>query len=158
GPVNRRIGRCRNDASPVKVAGNFWPAKTPRTIRAVVPEFPQFKREPGARSREPEILTPDSWIREMSAPNWRRTLALLFTSSPVSKPAISLVPRASAASMSTRCEMLLSPGGRTTPAMRCGLEATPAPADPSPPGRCPGQPRRQGACVADLERPLDGAE
>src|SRR5207247_1651089 len=123
---------------------------------AGVLELPHLRGELGVRSRELEILTPDSEILEISAPSWRSTRALVFTSSPVSRPEISLLPRASAASMSTRCEMLLSPGGRTTPAMRRALEATPA--NPSPPDRRAGEPRRQRGRVADLERVRDRLE
>src|SRR5437867_8320172 len=126
----------------------------PSINRAVVPELPQLRRELGVRSRELEILTPDSEILEMSAPSCRSTRALLFTSSPVSRPDSWLVPRASAASMSTRWEMLLSPGGRTTPPTRRTLLA----ANPPAPARRPGQPRRECGGIAHLERALHGAQ
>src|SRR5438093_5099700 len=126
----------------------------PSINRAVVPELPQLRRELGVRSRELEILTPDSEILEMSAPSWRNTRALLFTSSPVSKPDSSLFPRASAASMTTRCEMLLSPGGRTTPPTRRTLGAT----DASPPGRRACEPGRERRGVTDFERALDSSQ
>src|SRR6266545_6686491 len=126
----------------------------PSINRAVVPELPQLRRELGVRSRELEILTPDSEILEIVAPSWRNTRALLFTSAPVSSPDSSLVPRASAASMSTRWEMLLSPGGRTTPPTRRTLLV----ANPPAPARRPGEPRRECGGIAHLERALHGAQ
>src|SRR6266480_2763203 len=126
----------------------------PSINRAVVPELPQYNRERGAVSGERETLTAvPTRIGEISAPSWRNTRALLFTSSLVSRPDSSLVPRASAASMSTRWEMLLSPGGRTTPPTRRTLLA----ANPPPPRR-PGQPRRECGGIAHLERALHGAQ
>ncbi len=84
--------------------------------RAVVPEFPQLRRDAGREMREAWTVTVEpSRMDEMSAPSWRRTRAVLLTSAPVSRPSSWLVPRASPASMTARCEMLLSPGGRTTP-------------------------------------------
>src|SRR6266545_3081614 len=126
----------------------------PSMSRAVVPELPQFNRDAGTDNREPRTATRVSLIDEMSAPSWRSTRALLFTSSAVSRPDNSLLPCASAASMSTRCEMLLSPGGRTTPPTRRTLLA----ANPPAPGRRPGQPRRECGGIAHLERALHGAQ
>src|SRR5262245_12386739 len=123
--------------------------------RAVVPELPQCKLELGAWNREPEIATSDSRIRETSTPIWRNTRAVLFTSSPLRMPRISLWPRASAASMSTRWEMLLSPGGRTTPLTRRALRVT---RQPPPPLRRPREPRGERGSVANLQRALHGAE
>src|SRR5437762_9166147 len=56
--------------------------------------------------------------------------------------------------MSTRCEILLSPGGRTTPPTRGVLAA----AKPAPPGGRAGEPRRQRSGISHLERALDRAE
>jgi len=84
--------------------------------RAVVPEFPQFSREAGCVMRDACTVTvPPSRTREMRAPSWRSTRAVLFTSAPVSNPSSSLAPWARPASITARCEMLLSPGGRTLP-------------------------------------------
>jgi len=83
--------------------------------RAVVPELPQCKRDAGSEMRAACTETTPSRTGEMSAPSWRSTRAVDFTSAPVRSPVNSLVPRASAASITARCEMLLSPGGRTTP-------------------------------------------
>src|SRR5579859_5516171 len=148
------MGRRLSDASPVTMALNFCPARIPSRRRAVVPELPQFKRDVGAWSREPVIPTPDSRIVEIFAPSCRNTRALDFTSSPVSKPLSSLFPFANAASMSTRWEILLSPGGRTVPPTRRTLGAT----DPAAPGGRAREPGGEGARVPHLERALDRAE
>src|SRR5256712_19314 len=155
GWVTRRIGRRRSEAAPVSVAENFWPARMPSISRAVVPELPQCKRAACGVKRLPTtcIVAP-SRIVEISAPSWRRTRAVLFTSSLVSKPLSSLFPRPRDASMATRCEMLLSPGGRTTPPTRRTLGAP----DASPPGRRAAEPGREGRGIADLERTLDCSE
>src|SRR5436309_14812432 len=147
GSVTRRIGRRRSDASPVSVASKRWPASTPSMSLAVVPEFPQFKRDAGCENRDARTVTRLSVIDEISAPSCRSTRALLFTSSPVSSPVRTLFPRARAASISTRCEMLLSPGGRTTPLTKA-----------APPGGCPGEPRGERGGITDLERALHRAQ
>ena len=116
GSVTRRIGRRRSEASPVSVAANRCPARMPSMRRAIVPELPQCSRETGDVRRETWTLTvAPSRMVEISAPRPRSTRAVLFTSSPVRSPVSSLVPRASAASMRARWEILLSPGGRTAP-------------------------------------------
>src|SRR5262249_43737886 len=121
--------------------------RIPSMRRAVVPELPQFKRDAGCEMRDARTVTRVSVMALISVPSWRSTRALDFTSSPVSKPVTSLVPRASAASISTRCEMLLPPGGRTPPLTK-----------PAPPGCGALEPRRQRGRIPDLERPLDRAE
>src|SRR6185436_8953319 len=147
GSVTRRIGRLRSEASPVSVAVNLWPPRMPSMSRAVVPELPQLRRVLGAVSRAPDTVTFVSLIVETSAPSWRSTRAVLFTSPPVSNPASSLFPFANAANMRTRCEMLLSPGGRTTP-----LSKT------APPRSGAREPVGEHSRVARLERALHGAE
>src|SRR5687767_4327841 len=69
------------------------------------------------------------------------------------QPDSSLVPFANAASMRTRCEMLLSPGGRTTPPTRRTLLIRAA--DTSPPRGGAREPGREGGGVTHLERALD---
>src|SRR5439155_12844620 len=54
----------------------------------------------------------------MRTPRVRNASSMRRTSSASSKPATSVVPRASAASSSVRLEMLLDPGSRTVPAIR----------------------------------------
>ena len=48
GSVTRPIGRRRRDSSPVSIVQNGWPARTPRSSRAVVPELPQSITSPGS--------------------------------------------------------------------------------------------------------------
>ena len=58
GSAMRPIGRRRMDASPVIRVQNGWPARTPHSSRAAVPEFPQSITSPGSlnpRSPPPAI-------------------------------------------------------------------------------------------------------
>ena len=57
--TTRLIGRRRRDSSPVRTVVKGWPARIPRSSRAVVPEFPQSTTSPG--SLKPSAPTP--WIR-----------------------------------------------------------------------------------------------
>ena len=50
GSATRPIGRRLSDSSPVSMVQNGCPASTPRSSRAVVPEFPQSTTSPGSWS------------------------------------------------------------------------------------------------------------
>jgi len=50
GSAMRPIGRRRSDASPVISVQNGWPASTPESRRAVVPELPQSMTSAGSLS------------------------------------------------------------------------------------------------------------
>jgi len=53
----------------------------PSMSRAVVPEFPQLRRDAGREMREARTVTVEpSRMDEMSAPSCRRTRAVLLTS------------------------------------------------------------------------------
>ena len=58
GSVTRAIGRCRSDASPVSSVQKGWPASTPSSRRAVVPELPAAMQKV-----TPELIAPFTAIR-----------------------------------------------------------------------------------------------
>ena len=118
GSVTRRIGRPRRLASPVITAKNGWLARMPQSSRAAVPELPMSSTSAGSISPP----TPRPATRQApgpscitSAPRARMAAAVRSTSSPSSRPAITVSPTASAPNISARWLIDLSPGTRMVP-------------------------------------------
>ncbi len=119
GSSTRPIGRRTSEASPVKVVVKAWPPAIPSVSRAPVPELPKSTTCSGSM-RPP---TPRPAIRQAPGPVWVTAApkapiaaAVASTSSLSRSPSIAVSPTASAPSISARCEMDLSPGGRMVPA------------------------------------------
>ena len=114
----RRIGRLRSEASPSKVARMAWPPTTPIIKREPVPALPKSRTCLGAirlpRPMPSTVHFPSPW-RVTVAPKERQASPVRNTSSPSSKPEISVLPTQSNPKISERCEMLLSPGGFSLP-------------------------------------------
>src|SRR5437763_1283495 len=118
GSMTRRIGRLRSEASPVTKAVNGWVARMPSSSRAEVPELPRSSTSSG--SPRPPTPTPStcqrpSPVRSMPAPIARNAAAVASTSSPSSRPVISVRPTASAPNSSARRDTDVSPGTPTLP-------------------------------------------
>ena len=118
GSITRAIGRADREASPVKVAVRGWLATSPISSRVEVPELPMSSAPAGWSS--PPTPTPatrqvPSASRSMAAPIARIAAAVARTSSPSSSPTMRLSPTASAASISARWLIDLSPGTAIRP-------------------------------------------
>src|SRR5438034_3134973 len=126
GVITRAIGRLESDSSPMSSLVNSWPARIPLSIRIVEPELPQSSDDPGADKRgpHPSIVTLEP-SRSHFTPSARRQARVLAQSAPVEKFSSRVVPSAMAASIAYRCEMDLSPGRVTCPAIfRAGRTIT----------------------------------
>src|SRR5579872_3507327 len=114
----RRIGRLRNEASPSKAAVTPWPPTTPIINREPVPALPKSNVSCGERiepTPSPLIRHRPSPSRSSRAPSALQASPVRKTSSPSSKPLISVVPLVKRPKIKARCEIDLSPGGRTRP-------------------------------------------
>ena len=114
----RRIGRLRKEASPSKVAVIPWPPTTPIISRQPVPALPKSSGSRGGRiapSPVPRIRHCPGPRRSMTAPSARQALPVRSTSSPSSSPSTRVSPQARRPNRNARCEIDLSPGGRTRP-------------------------------------------
>ena len=115
----RRIGRLRSEASPSKVAVTPWPPTTPIISREPVPALPKSSVSRGGQNRaepgpaNPPSARPEPLDRPRRAP--RQALPVLSTSSPSSSPSTSVSPQVRRPNRKARCEIDLSPGGRTRP-------------------------------------------
>ncbi len=123
GSITWRIGRRQSDASPVMVVVNGWAATTPVSRRMVVPEFAASSAMEG-RSRPPSPRPTMSTERpscgppsrsRTSTPRARRQASVAVASAPGANHVKRDRPSASEASSAYRCEIDLSPGGRTRP-------------------------------------------
>src|SRR2546422_5001758 len=114
----RRHTRCSRDWSS-DVCSSDLPARIPASSRIVVPELPASSmRQDDFKPRAPRpVIRTVSLSRFTSAPRARRQSSVLSQSAADEKWRSSLVPFASAASMAYRCEMDLSPGGSSPPAI-----------------------------------------
>ena len=119
GPTMRFIGLFCSESSPVNFVVNDCPAKIPASSRIVVPEFPASK----ARQLLFSPFTPrpvtrtKSFSTFTSAPNADMHFSVLWQSIAAAKLRSSLVPSAIPANIAYRCEIDLSPGGATPPAI-----------------------------------------
>ena len=114
----RRIGRLRSEASPSKVAVIPCPPTTPIISRQPVPALPKSSVSRGANSAPrpgPRIRHWPGASRSMTAPSAWHALPVRSTSSPSSSPSTFVSPQARRPSRNARCEIDLSPGGRTRP-------------------------------------------
>ena len=114
----RRIGRLRSEASPSKVAVIPWPPTTPIISRQPVPALPKSSVSRGGKSAPspgPRIRHAPGARRSMSAPSAWHALPVPSTSSPSSSPSTFVSPQVSRPNRKARCEIDLSPGGRTRP-------------------------------------------
>ena len=121
GSLTRAIGRERSESSPVMKAVKGCPARRPNRRRAPVPELPRSSGRSG--SARPPTPTPStchapSARRSTATPRSRSACAVASTSAPSSRPRMLLSPTAIAASISTRCEIDLSPGTVVEPLRR----------------------------------------
>ena len=119
GPVTRAIGRLFSEASPVNTQVIGCDATRPISRRAAVPLLPMSSTCAG--SARPPRPTPrtrhtPSSPRSARAPSRRMAAAVFSTSSPSSRPWMTVSPTATAPSISDRCEIDLSPGTRMVPA------------------------------------------
>ena len=137
GSRTRSMGRRRIEASPSSTDRKGSPASSPASSRIPVPELPTSSvPSAGSRALPPtrRVHGPSSATVVPRASMIRRVQA---TSSPSLRPRIVDVPSARPASISTRCEIDLSPGTRTRPTN-------------GPPGSTTwvltGRPSRQGSC------------
>lgn len=115
----RPMGREQSEASPVISVSNGCPASSPASRRMPVPELPMSRMPAGGCSAPPVplmVMRPSVCV--ISAPSASMALRVLRQSSLSRNPLISDVPSASAASIATRWDMLLSPGTRSCPSMR----------------------------------------
>ena len=113
GVVTRAIGRRHSDSSPVKKLVKGWVATSPIKRRAPVPELPRSSTASGSASPPsptPCMVHAPSALRSIGTPRRRSARAVLSTSSPSSKPAMRVVPTATAPKISARCDTDLSPG------------------------------------------------
>ena len=88
GSITRRIGRRDSDASPISVAVNGWPARTPASRRIVVPELPASSGPAGERScpkPRPSRVTVPSARSSTSTPSPRRQASVERQSAPGAK-------------------------------------------------------------------------
>ena len=114
----RRIGRLRSEASPSKVAVIPWPPTTPIISRQPVPALPKSSVSRGAKSAPspgPRIRHAPGPRRSMTAPSAWQALPVRSTSSPSSSPSTFVSPQARRPNRKARCEIDLSPGGRSRP-------------------------------------------
>ena len=114
----RRIGRLRSEASPSKVAVTPWPPTTPIISRQPVPALPKSSVSRGASSAPrpgPRIRHAPGARRSMTAPSAWQAWPVRSTSSPSSSPSTFVSPHVRRPSRKARCEIDLSPGGRTRP-------------------------------------------
>ena len=117
GSMTRPIGRRESEASPMKVAVMGWLAIRPISSRVEVPELPMSSAVCGC-SRPP---TPTPWTCQrlpcfsMLAPIAVSAAAVASTSSPSSRPSMTVSPTASAPNISARWLIDLSPGMVTVP-------------------------------------------
>ena len=115
GSRTRSMGRRRIEASPSSTDRKGSPASSPASSRIPVPELPTSSvPSAGSRPLPPtrRVHGPSSATVVPRASMIRRVQA---TSSPSLRPRIVDVPSARPASISTRCEIDLSPGTRTRP-------------------------------------------
>ena len=119
----RRIGRLRSEASPSKHARIGWPPTTPSIRREPVPALPKSSVVCGAMSvpMPTPCTTQVSPSQVIVAPRARAASAVRMTSSPSSRPVTRVVPTVSRPKIIARCEIDLSPGGRSRP--RSGVPA-----------------------------------
>jgi len=121
GSATRPIGRRRSGSVPVSTVVNGWPAMSPASRRMVVPEPAQCStsagsvspRSPRPRMRRAEAKKPG--FSEFSSPSTSAPNACMHRSvarqtSAGTQPSMVVSPSASAASMSARWVMDLSPG------------------------------------------------
>ena len=118
GSSTRRIGRLRSEASPSKSAVIPWPPTTPIINLVPVPALPKSSGARGSRSAPmptPSTCQAPSPRRSIRAPKARQAAPVCRTSSPSSRPSISVRPTLKSPRMKARCEMDLSPGGLKRP-------------------------------------------
>ena len=115
GSATRRIGRRISEESPIRVAATPHPAATPQNKRIKVPELPQSISAAGARNPPPSTVSRPSSRSQTFTPHAQTALMVARTSSLIKMFEISLVPSASAASMTARCDTDLSDGTRHSP-------------------------------------------
>ena len=120
----RRMGRPRNESSPVNSLVKAHVASKPASIRIVEPLLPQSKAVVAARKLSrprPRNLTCVP-ARVISTPSCRRQASVEAQSAPVEKLVMVVVPSARADSMAARWEIDLSPGsaGKTPRTRRAG--------------------------------------
>ncbi len=113
------IGLARREASPSRVTRSGSPATAPARRRIVVPELPQSSTAScdGLPEMEKRTWSPLA-SGETVTPRARRQAAVLRTSAPGDRSTTSAGPPESAATMSARCAIDLSPGGASVPRSR----------------------------------------
>ena len=103
-----------------------WPATNthhqPHAGAGVAEVERRRRARPGRRRRGPAPPSARPTLLHRAARAPRSALAVLSTSSPSSRPVMRVRPVASAPSISARCEIDLSPGTRTRPRQRPGLQ------------------------------------
>ena len=118
GSITRPIGRRDSDSSPTSVIRqpnrSGCPASAPVSKRIPVPELPRSRAWSGACRPRPSIET-RSPLRLTAAPSSAIAFSVARVSSAGRKPSIRVEPRARPPSRAARCEIDLSPGGRTAP-------------------------------------------
>ena len=112
GSMTRRMGRFESELSPVSRLRNGCPARMPAMRRIVVPEFPQSMSRAGAvkARRTPWTMSVVSSAVSIFTPSARIALTVERQSSLGRNPLMTHGPLLIAASITARCEMLLSPG------------------------------------------------
>ena len=110
--MTRFIGRFESDASPVSRLRNGCPARSPASSRIVVPEFPQSMSCSGFLKTRlfPWTISVVSSAFSMWMPRERIAATVHRQSSLGRNPRMTHGPLLIAASITARCEMLLSPG------------------------------------------------
>ncbi len=112
GAMMRSIGRRARLASATRRLSNGWPASKPASSRMVVPELPQLiSFLGGVRSLFlPCTMSVVASGCSILMPRARMAFTVCMQSSPGRKPRKVQTPLDSAAMITARCEMLLSPG------------------------------------------------
>ena len=118
----RRIGRLRSEASPSNVAVIAWPPTTPIISREPVPALPKSSVSRGASSEpRPGPATrpaPGAEPLDRRAERRGRPRRCAARRRPRAGPRSRVSPRVSRPNRKARCEIDLSPGGRTRPRER----------------------------------------
>jgi hypothetical protein len=118
GSITRRIGRFDSEASPISVDSKRWPESNPVNSRIPVPALPQSSASDVPRKPcNPTPCTTRSLGpgASMRTPSRSKMRAVARVSSPSRNPVMRELPSASAASITARCEIDLSPGTVSVP-------------------------------------------
>ena len=120
GFATRSIGRFMREASPMRCESNACAASSPVNRRIAVPALPMSSgpfAAPRPRRPQPRISTVSGLRCSTATPSARIARMLARQSSLGRNPLISLAPSAMPASITERCEIDLSPGTVSSPAM-----------------------------------------